>query len=171
MHEDEGSVSVTVFLISGILARDAIVSLQTLNGTASGKLLNPSQVMLMRYNSHAIHKHELESLNKLAYINTGYAAILLRLKCMIVSFNTAGMDFPNTSLDLTFSPSSTTQTVIVPIFNDAVTEDMLEYFSLFLMSTDPAVSLNPKIANITIVDDSDSKLPSACIYCIMYVPD
>ena len=67
------------------------------------------------------------------------------------------MDFPNTSLHLTFSPSSTTQTVMVSILNDAVPEDMLEYFSLVLMSTDSAVSLNPKIANITILDDSDSK--------------
>ena len=78
---------------------------------------------------------------------------------MILSFNTAGMDFLNTSLDLTFSPSSTTQTVMVPILNDAVTEDMLEHFSLVLMSTDPAVALNPIIANITIVDDSDGKYP------------
>ena len=67
------------------------------------------------------------------------------------------MDFSNISLDLTFSPSSTTQTVMVPILNDAVTEDMLEYFSLVLMSTDSAVSLNPVIGNITIIDDSDSE--------------
>ena len=78
---------------------------------------------------------------------------------MVFSLNTAGIDFSNTSLDLTFSSSSTTQTVMVPILNDAVTEDMLEYFSLVLMSTDPAVSLNPMIANITIVDDSDGKCP------------
>ena len=75
------------------------------------------------------------------------------------------MDFSNTSLSLTFSPSSTTQTVVVPILNDAVPEDMLEYFGLVLMSTDPAVSLNPKIANITILDDSDSKLSVVrCLY-------
>ena len=67
------------------------------------------------------------------------------------------MDFVHISLDLTFSPSSTTQTVMVPILNDAVPEDMLKYFSLVLMSTDSAVSLNPKIANITVLDDSDSK--------------
>ena len=67
------------------------------------------------------------------------------------------MDFSNISLDLTFNPSSTTQSVTVPILDDAVLEDMLEYFSLVLISTDPAVSLNPKIANITIVDDNDSK--------------
>ena len=78
---------------------------------------------------------------------------------MIFSLNTAGMDFSNASLDLTFSPSSTTQTVMVSILNDAVTEDMLEYFSVVLISTDPAVSLNPMIANITIVDESDSECP------------
>ena len=43
------------------------------------------------------------------------------------------------------------------ILNDAVPENMLEYFSLVLMSTDPAVSLNPVIANIIIVDDNESK--------------
>ena len=74
---------------------------------------------------------------------------------MILSLNTAGMDFPNTSLDLTFSPSST-KTVMVSILNDAVPEDM-EYFILVLMSTDSAVSLSSVIANITIIDDSDSK--------------
>ena len=67
------------------------------------------------------------------------------------------MDFLNVSLDLTFSPSSTTKTVMVSILNDAVPEDMLEYFSLVLISTDPAVLLNPTITNITIGDDSDSK--------------
>ena len=75
------------------------------------------------------------------------------------------MDFSNTSLDLTFGPFSTTKTVVVPILNDAVSEDM-EYFSLVLMSTDSAVSLNPVIANITIIDDSDSKYHQPiCIYC------
>ena len=40
MHEDPSSVSVAVFVMSGILARDVIVSLETLNGTAVGKFLN-----------------------------------------------------------------------------------------------------------------------------------
>ena len=43
------------------------------------------------------------------------------------------------------------------ILNDAVPEDILEYFSLVLISTDPAVLLNPVIANITLIDDSDGK--------------
>ena len=88
---------------------------------------------------------------------TGYVATLLRLKCVTLFFNADGMDFSNTSLDLTYHPSSTTQTVMVSILNDKVPEDMLEYFSLILMSTDAAVSLNPMITNVTIVDDNDSK--------------
>ena len=80
----------------------------------------------------------------------------MRLKCDIIP-HADGMDFSDTSLDLTFSPSSTNNTVMVSIFNGSVTEDMFEYFSLVLMSTDSAVSLNPMIANITIVDDNDSK--------------
>jgi len=42
VHEDQGSVSVAVSVICGILARDVIVSLQTLNGTAVGKVNNQS---------------------------------------------------------------------------------------------------------------------------------
>ena len=79
---------------------------------------------------------------------------------MVLSHNTAGMDFPNTSLDLTcIVLPRLTLSLMVSILNDAVLEDMLEYFSLVLMSTDPDVFLNPKIANITIVDDGDSKFP------------
>ena len=135
VSEVESSVSIVVSLLNGILARDVIVSLRTINGTAVG-----------------------ESLNKLACMLTWHAGILLRLN-FVISLNTARMDFSNTFLDLTFSLSSTTQMVMVSILNDAVPEDMLEYFSLVLMSTDPAVSLNPMIANITIVDDSDGKYP------------
>ena len=68
-----------------------------------------------------------------------------------------GMDFPNISIDLTLNISSTTQTVMVPIVNDMVPE-YLEYFSLALMSNDPAVTLNPAIANINVLDDTDSTL-------------
>ena len=148
MRENEGSVIVAASLISGILARDVIVSLKTVNGTAMGK----STELLQEFHIH--------------------------LGTFSLSLNAAGIDFPNTSLNLTFSPSSTTQTVIVSILNDAVTEDMLEYFSLVLMSTDPAVSLNPMIANITITDDNDSKYYQmsaanmfVCIdlYCILWV--
>ena len=40
VSEDVGSVTVAVSLLSGILARDVIVSLHTMNNTAIGKSLN-----------------------------------------------------------------------------------------------------------------------------------
>ena len=67
------------------------------------------------------------------------------------------MDFQHVSFDLTFNASSPAQTVMVPILDD-MTVDNFEYFSLVLMSNDPAVTLNPVAANITVVDDLDSTL-------------
>ena len=67
------------------------------------------------------------------------------------------MDFLDTSANLTFNSTSTTQTVMVSILDDLIPEEMLEYFSLILTSTDPAVTLSPMTANVTIIDDMDSK--------------
>ena len=76
------------------------------------------------------------------------------------------MDFLDTSTNLTFNSSSITQNVMVSILDDLIPEDMLEYFSLILTSTDTAVTLNPMTANVTIIDDMDSKyhLTSAVSY-------
>ena len=68
-----------------------------------------------------------------------------------------GMDFLNMSIDLTFNTSSPIQTVMVAILDDMVPED-IENFSLVLMSTDHAVTLNPVTANISILDDIDCTL-------------
>ena len=67
------------------------------------------------------------------------------------------MDFQDPFTDLTFSPSSPTQTAMVSILDDSVPENMLEYFSLVLISTDRAAILDPTTANVTIVDNMDSK--------------
>ena len=69
----------------------------------------------------------------------------------------AGMDFPDAATDLTFSPSLPTQTAMVFIVDDPVPEEMFEYFSLILTSTDRAAILDPTTANVTIVDNMDSK--------------
>ena len=71
-----------------------------------------------------------------------------------------GMDFLNMSIDLMFKASSPSQTVMVPIVNDTVPED-LEYFILSVMSNDPAVTLSPVTASIDILDDIDSTLKQA----------
>ena len=43
MSEDVGSVSVAVSLQNGILGRDVVVTLQTLDGTAMGEFVFKSQ--------------------------------------------------------------------------------------------------------------------------------
>ena len=134
MSEDVGSVSVAVSLRNGILARDVIVTLQTLDGTAIGGFLFKSLYM------YGVHTMEP-----------------VKSSIIFIPKPIGGMDFPNISIDLTLNISSTTQTVMVPILNDMVHEN-LEYFSLALMSNDPAVTLNPATIYINVVDDIDSKL-------------
>ena len=48
MHEDEGSVSVAVSVLTGTLGREVIVSLMTLNGTAVGM----SPEILQKFHIH-----------------------------------------------------------------------------------------------------------------------
>lgn len=73
------------------------------------------------------------------------------------------------SIDLTFNSSSSTQTVMVSILNDAVVEETLEYFSLVLTSTDSALTLHPMTANITIRDDIDSKYHTSDLCSELFV--
>jgi len=51
VSEDVGSVSVAVSLLNGILARDVLVTLQSLDGTAMGEFLLKSQC---RYGVHTM---------------------------------------------------------------------------------------------------------------------
>ena len=118
-----------VSLQNRILARDVIGTLKTLDGTAMGEFLCIGSI----------------------------PCSLLQPSILFIPQSIAGMDFPDLSIDLTFNTSSPTQTVMVPILNDMAVEDF-EYFSLALVSNDPAVTLNPSTANITLVDDTDSEL-------------
>ena len=77
------------------------------------------------------------------------------------------MDFLNISIDLTFNTSSPTQTVMVPILNDMILEG-LEYFSLVLVSNDPAATLNPATANINVLDDIHSTLKTPDLHNLQY---
>ena len=76
------------------------------------------------------------------------------------------MDFQGASIELTFNSSSSTQTVMVSIVNDAVLEDTLEYFSLILTSTDSALTLHPMTANIS-RDDIDSKYHTSELFVLV----
>ena len=77
--------------------------------------------------------------------------------CNVYPKPKGGMDYPNTSTDLTFKASLPSQAVMVSILNDTVPEDS-EYFILSLMSNDPDVILNPVTATVNILDDIDSML-------------
>ena len=134
MSEDVGSVSVAVSLRNGILGRDVVVTLQTLDGTAMGEFLLKSQ--------HRYGVHTMEP---------------VKSSIIFIPKPIGGMDFPSISIDVTLNISSTTQTVMVPILNDMVPEN-LEYFSLVLMSNDPAITLNPATISINILDDIDGSL-------------
>ena len=92
----------------------------------------------------------------------------VKLSAIFIPKLIGGMDFPNISIELTFNTSLPTQTVMVPILNDMVPED-LEHFMLALMSNDPAVTLNPEFANITVIDDIDSTLKPYCNSGISYL--
>ena len=129
MSEDVGCVSVAVSLQNETLARDVVVTLQTSDGTAMGEFLLKSQ---HRYGVHTIEP--------------------VKSSVMFIPKPIGEMDYPNISIDLTFKASSPSQTVMVPILNDTVPED-LEYFILSLMSVDPAAILNPASAVITIKDN------------------
>ena len=66
------------------------------------------------------------------------------------------MDYTPVSRSLTFNAAVATQMVEVPIIDDYIVEHS-EIINLTLVSTDPAVILNPSTGTITI-EDVDSKL-------------
>ena len=59
VSEGVGSVSVAVFLRHGILARDVVVTLQTLDGTAMGESLCISGSTIASYMVHSIGSCEV----------------------------------------------------------------------------------------------------------------
>ena len=71
----------------------------------------------------------------------------------------ARMDYTSVSRNLIFNADFTIQVVDVPIIDDHIVEHS-EIINLTLVSTDPAVILNPPTSTITI-EDIDSKLQNA----------
>ena len=145
MSEDVASVSVAVSLLNGILARDVVVTLQTLDGTAMGEFLLKSK-----------HRYGVCTMES------------VKSSVTFIPKPKGGMDYPNASTDLTFKASSPSQAVMVSIVNDTVPEDS-EYFILSLISNDPAVTLNPVTATVNILDDIDSTLKPADVCTRLFV--
>ena len=68
------------------------------------------------------------------------------------------MDYEVTSSDLTFSATTSSQTVTIPILEDKMFEGS-ETIIVTLTSADPAAIVNPSSASVTI-EDNDGKKPS-----------
>ena len=124
--EDAGSVSVTVSLLSGTLARGVSVILVTsLNdGTAIGRTLF---VPFM-------------------------CSIILKYNVLITL---ARVDYSFTSSEVTFSATTSSQVITIPILDDTILESS-ETINVTVTSVDPAAILNPASAIITL-DDNDGK--------------
>ena len=83
---------------------------------------------------------------------------------MILHFfylHTDGLDYTAVSENLIFNAAVSTRMVTIPIHGDFIVEHS-EIFTLALMSTDPAVILNPLSSNITI-KDLDSEYTSTSL--------
>ena len=83
---------------------------------------------------------------------------------MILHFfylHTDGLDYTAVSENLIFNAAVSTQVMTISILGDFIVEHS-EIFTLTLMSTDPAVILNPSSSNITI-KDLDSEYTSTSL--------
>ena len=133
------SVSVSV-QGSTTLARDVVVTVQTVDGTATG-----SEPFTL-HTSH-VHRH-----CRCEDVCTESCVVL-----HILSFlPPASSDYTTVSMDLTFNAGITNQTVMIPILGDTVVEST-ESFTVSLTTGDSAITLNPSTTTVTI-EDNDSKL-------------
>ena len=70
-------------------------------------------------------------------------------------FNTEGSDYTGTALILEFRPGVTSISVSLPLIDDDTFEitEMLQGVLVFPETAPPCVSIDPELANITILDD------------------
>ena len=92
MREDAGSISTVVLVLMNSLARDVVVTLSTIDDTATGGF------------------------------DTAQIARLLLIIFTYIFLYAAGMDYTNVSRNLTFNATVTTQMVEVPIIADHIVE-------------------------------------------------
>ena len=130
VSEGAGSVNVTLSLLSGTLARGVSVVLVTsLNdGTAIGMTLFVPFMCSVVLKCNA-------------------------LKPFLITLAT--LDYGFTSIEVTFSATTSSQVVTVAILEDTILESS-ETINVTLTSVDPAAILNPASAVITI-EDNDGK--------------
>ena len=74
--------------------------------------------------------------------------------CLLIHIASGEQDFVAHSVDLTFSPSVTQQDVMITIIDDLRLEHDEQFNSFVsLTAADPAVTLSPSQASITIFDN------------------
>ena len=127
--EGAGSVDVTV-AVQGSLGRNVVVTLSTVDGTATGGCSYYYTLVTVVYHSTPLF---------LSPAPGDYTAI--------------------TNMQLTFNASMMSQTVMITIADGAVVEGP-ETFSVTLETSDTAVMLDPMTAAVNIREDNDSKLYS-----------
>jgi len=128
--EDAGGVNVTLSLLSGTLARElSVVLVTSLNdGTATGGIVFVAFMCSVVLKCNALNP---------------FLIIL------------AMLDYGFTSIEVTFSATTSSQVVTVAILEDTILESS-ETINVTLMSVDPAAILNPASVVITI-EDNDGK--------------
>ena len=128
--EDAGGVNVTLSLLSGTLARGlSVVLVTSLNdGTATGGI---------------------------AFVAFMCSVILKcnALKTFLITLAT--LDYSFTSIEVTFSATTSSQVVTIPILEDTILESS-ETINVTLTSADPAAILNPA-SGVIIIEDNDGK--------------
>ena len=77
----------------------------------------------------------------------------------------AGSDYTSVSVDLTFSATTTSQTVTIVTSTDSIVEDE-ETFTLSLTSTDPAVMPQPVSTTVSITDMTSEYM---YMYMVMFI--
>ena len=130
MAEDADGVNVTLSLLSGTLARGlSVVLVTSLNdGTATGG------IVFVAFMCSAILKCNA-------------------LKPFLITLAT--LDYSFTSSEVTFSATTSSQVVTIPILEDTVLE-ISETINVTLTSADPAAILNPA-SGVIIIEDNDGK--------------
>ena len=138
VSEEAGSVSVTLSIQNGNLDRDLITTLSTVNGTALCEYL------------------------KLLYLNGWF-----HYQCVHCLISPAGVDYEAVTTNLTFSVSTQTQVVTLPILDDLIVENY-ETFGVTLTTFDTAATLRSQTNSVTIRDNNDSKLHCIYIYIMLF---
>ena len=77
---------------------------------------------------------------------------------------TGGLDYDNSSQQITFTETNKVQTVYVPILNDAMLEEGEETFQ-FILTYDPSTKLNISTSSaqgMCIIDDNEGESMYVC---------